>query len=84
MEYAASVWNPHLKGHKEVLEKVQLQAARYVLHEYGEGKSPTNMIHRVKWESIEQRRLTARVVMAYRIVHKLVKIPCDQFITNSI
>ena len=22
MEYAASVWSPHLKGHKEVLEKV--------------------------------------------------------------
>ena len=41
MEYAASVWSPHLKGHKEVLEKVPRRAARYVLHEYGEGTSPT-------------------------------------------
>ena len=83
MEYAASVWSPHLKGHKEVLEKVQRRAARYVLHEYGEGTSPTNMIHRLKWESLEQRRLKARVVMTYRIVHKLVKIPSDQFVPTA-
>ena len=83
MEYAASVWSPHLKGYKEVLEKVQRRAARYVLHEYGEGTSPTNMIHRLKWESLEQRRLKARVVMTYRIVHKLVKIPSDQFVPTA-
>ena len=83
MEYAASVWSPHLKGHKEVLEKVQWRAARYVLHEYGEGTSPTSMIHRLKWESLEQRRLKACVIMAYRIVHKLVKIPSDQFVPTA-
>ena len=79
----ASVWSPHLKGHKEVLEKVQWRAARYVLHEYGEGTRTTNMIHRLKWESLEQRRLKARVVMAYRIVHKLVKIPSNQFVPTA-
>ena len=83
MEYASSVWSPHLKGHKEVLEKVQRRAARYVLHEYGEGTSPTNMIHRLKWERLEQRRLKARVVMPYRIVHKLVKIPSYQFVPTA-
>ena len=41
------------------------------------------MIQQLKWETLEQRRLKARVVMGYRVVNDLVKIPKDQLIPNK-
>ena len=42
--------------------------------------SVSDMLEELKWETLQQRRLKARVVMAYRIVHGLVLIPDDQLV----
>ena len=41
------------------------------------------MLQMLKWETLEERRLKARVVMGYRVVNDLVMIPTDQLIPNT-
>ena len=62
---------------------VQRHAARYCLHAYTKMESVTAMLQKLKWETLEQRRLKARVVMGYRIVNDLIMIPKDQLIPNT-
>jgi hypothetical protein len=42
------------------------------------------MLRRLKWDTLELRRLKARAVMGYRIVHGLVMIPADQLIPTTV
>ena len=81
MEYAAAVWYPYYGNQIHDIEMVQRRAACYCLHAYGH-ESVTAMIQQLKWETLEQRRLKARVVMGYR-VNDLIKIPKDQLIPNK-
>ena len=84
MEYAAAVWCPYYGNQIHDREMVQRRAARYCLPAYGY-ESVTAMIQqlKLKWETLEQRRLKARVVMGYRVVNDLIKIPKDQLIPNK-
>ena len=82
MEYAAAVWCPYYGNQIHDIKMVQRRAARYCLHAYGHD-SVTTMIQQLKWEMPEQRRLKARVVMGYRVVNDLIKIPKDQVIPNK-
>ena len=84
MEYSASVWSPHYKKLKRPIEMVQHCAARFVLHRYERKASVTDMILQLKWDTLEQRRLKARTVMMYRIIHNLVMIPADQLIYSTV
>ena len=84
MEYSASVWSPHYKKLKRPIEMVQRRAARFVLHRYERKASVTDMILQLKWDTLEQRRLKARTVMMYRIIHNLVMIPADQLIYSTV
>ena len=45
---------------------------------YGQRDSMTEMLEELTWDTLEQRRLKARIIMGYRITHKLVLIPFDQ------
>ena len=84
MEYASSVWSPHQKDLIKEIEMVQRRAARYVLHAYDWRDSVTDMLNTLKWDTFEERRLKARAVMGYRIVHGLVKIPDEQLIPTIV
>ena len=44
LEYASSVWDPHLKKEITALKKVQRRAAHFVTAEYNMEKSVTNML----------------------------------------
>ena len=83
LEYASTVWSPHLKKLKTEVEKVQRRAARYVTHRYAPLDSPTEMLQTLKWESLEQRRLKARGVMGYRVVHGRVGISSEQLVSST-
>ncbi len=83
LEYASSVWSPHQKELVNSIEMVQRRAARYVLHMYQRTESVTEMLKILEWDTLDQRRMRARVVMGYRIIHGLVMIPADQLIPAS-
>ena len=67
LEYASSVWDPYTKKNTDRLEMVQRRSARYVLNRYNNTSSVTNMLHHLKWESLEQRRKAQRVTNMYKI-----------------
>ena len=84
VEYSSSVWSPHQKDPKYTIERVQRRAARYVTRRYERTDSVTDMLQQLKWDTLEQRRLKARVTMGYRVVHRLVKISDAQLIPTTV
>ena len=85
MEYASTVWDPHLQAQKSALEQVQKRAARYVCNDYT-SRTPgcvTKMLDDLKWEPLEARRRHDRLSMLYRIQHGMVDIPADRYLRPS-
>ena len=83
-EYASTVWSPHQQDLKHDIEMVQRRAARYVTNRYE--RTPgcvTDMLKTLEWETLEQRRAKARVVMGYRIVNSLVRISDNQLVPTT-
>ena len=75
LEYAASVWGPYEKQHKEKLENIQRRAARFVLNKHQCIESVTNMLKTLEWKSLEERRKNTRLLMCYKIKNNLVSCP---------
>ena len=75
LEYATTVWNPHLTTDKIALEKVQRRAARYVKGIYSYHASVTQMVNELKWESLESRREQLSLTMLYNILKQNVYLP---------
>ena len=63
LEYASSVWNPHMKCNVDKMEMVQRRAARFVCHDYSRYSHLSTLINALGWESLEQRRLNNQVCM---------------------
>ncbi len=85
LEYASTVWDPHLQKDVKTLEQVQRRAARYVTKDYT-SKTPgcvTAMVHNLHWDSLEDRRRNNRLVMLYKIQNNLVDINSTTFIQQS-
>jgi hypothetical protein len=38
------------------------------------------MLEQLKWETLEQRRRKAQLIMMYRIIHNLIDIPADRYV----
>ena len=74
LEYAASVWDPWTKKKCHQLEMVQRRAARYVFNSYGLSTSPTKMIQRLGWCSLQQRRADIRLIFFYKALNGLVAV----------
>ena len=77
IEYSASVWEPHTKILTNKLESIQRRAARFCLNDF-KSKSPssvTNMIIKLEWESLSDRRLTRRLAIFHKAIHGHLSIP---------
>ena len=63
LDYASSVWDPHLQSDIKTLEQVQRRAARYVCNDYTTHTPGcvTAMVVDIGWESLQDRRYTARL-----------------------
>ena len=75
LEYSCSAWDPHLVRDIKALEAVQRRGARFTCGDYGRYSSVTAMLKTLGWESLQQRRTQARLVMLYKVVNGLVNFP---------
>ena len=79
LEYASTVWDPHtcanMKHQRDALEDAQTKSARYVTGQWKRRTSVTDMKANLKWESLQQRRAKARLLMMHSIKHQAVAIP---------
>jgi hypothetical protein len=80
LEYAAAVWDPYHKNQIYNVEMVQRRAARFVTSNYQREASVTDMLQKLKWPTLEVRRLQYRLVMMYRVVNGLIAIPAVQYL----
>ena len=74
LEYASCAWNPHTQKDIYLLESIQRQAARFVLHDYRREASVTAMLSSLGWNTLQHRRLLSQCEMFFKIHHKLVNI----------
>ena len=74
LEYAFTVWSSYTKANVAKLEMVQQNAA---FQDFSWYSSPTAMTKELEWMTLEQRRLTARLVMMYQIQYRLINVTSD-------
>lgn len=80
LEYASTAWDPYTQTNVNKLEAVQRRAARFVTGDYRTTSSVSEMITNLGWETLQQRRTQAKLVMMYRITHGLIDIQAPQLL----
>ena len=79
VEYASSVWSPYTKKDIHKVEMVQRRATRWILSSYSPYQSVTELQQQLNLRTLEQRRVDAKVIMMFKIIHGLVAIPMPPY-----
>ena len=79
LEYCTQLWNPYLIGEIIEIEKVQ----KYFTKRLPGMKSLNynDRLQHLKLDSLELRRLNADLMMYYKIVHDVVNLKFDDFLS---
>ena len=80
VEYASAVWDPHTKEHISKIEMVQRRAARWTFGNFDNRASVTEMLNKLGWRTLEQRRADARLCLFYKIIYGLVAVPLPNYV----
>ena len=80
LEYSSTVWDTNTENLIKQIESVQRRAARFTMRDYSRYSSPTDMMTKLKWEPLKQRRKIARVTMIHKIVNGQAAIPEQKFL----
>ncbi len=83
LEYVASAWDPYLAKDEHQLEMVQRRAARFVMNEYRQTSSITEMLNQLGWSELSQRQQEARLTLLFKIVKGLVAVEFNQLTPNT-
>ena len=67
LEYACEVWSPYTNELTQRIEKVQRNGARFAMGDYRYRSSVTDLLFKLKWDSLESRRLLFQL----KYVHKM-------------
>ena len=70
VEYASSVWHPHLKKHVKQIEGEQRRAARFVKNCYTrEPGTVTNLLNELNWIPLKVRRTISRLTLFHKAIN---------------
>ena len=83
LEYASTVWDPHIQKNIHKLDMVQRRAARHACNRYHNISSVTEMVGHLGWEPLATRRRNMRLCMMYKIAHTVVGDPWTEWLTTS-
>ena len=87
LEYASTVWDPHtcanMKHQRDALEDTQTKGARFVTGQWKRRTSVTAMKRNLEWESLQERRAKARLLMMHNIKQHAVAIPTHLLIVKT-
>ena len=75
LEYATSVWDPHVTKQKQAIEKVQRRAARWVTNQHDSMSSVTAMLKQLNWQPLELRFVHSRLCLLYQITNGIMATP---------
>jgi hypothetical protein len=74
------VWDPYLQNNIDRLESSQRRAAHFVYNDY-ERTSLTEIMKKLDWKSLSERRREKRFLLMYTIVNNLIVISAETHIT---
>ena len=83
LEYASTTWASKTATLNQKIDMVQRRSARFVMNDYRRTSSATAMLETLNWDTLERRRDQARLTMMFRIVHQLVDMPAETYLTPS-
>ena len=75
VEFCSSAWDPQTTLNIDKLERVQKRAARFVTGDYRRDQSVTEMMRRLGWTPLRERRARAKAVTVYKATHDMIDIP---------
>ena len=78
-----TVWKPHQRSLINKLEMVHRRAARFVTNRYHNTSSVTDMLTSLEWLSLENRRQHLQLSMFFKIIHHLVDINKEDYLTPA-
>ena len=82
LEYAATAWVPYSRQSINKLESIQTRAARFVMHDYYQTSSVSNMLLRLNWNTMETYFKHLRLQMLHKIIHNSVDVSLPSYITR--
>jgi len=68
LEYAASVWGPHVAKDINKLANIQRRSAKFVKCDYRTTSSVTQMLQELGWQDLQSRRRDLRLALLYKVV----------------
>ena len=78
------MWVPHTATNIHKHETVQRRSARHIMHNYNRHASVTTMLQHLDLPTLQQRRQHSKIIILYRITHKLATIPTATYIAPCI
>jgi hypothetical protein len=75
------VWDPYLQKNIDRLESSQRRAAHFVYNDYERTTSLSEIMKKLDWKSLSERRREQRLIFMYKIVNNLIPIPAETHIT---
>ena len=79
LEYACEVWSPYTNELKQRIEKVQRNGAPFVMGDYRYRSSVTDLLFKLKWDSLESHRLLFQLKYIHEIFTNLVALDPNIF-----
>ena len=80
LEYASTVWSPHLACNINKLEITQWRSARFVFNDFRWTSSVTSMLNNLHWPILESTKQHAKLTMLYKILDNIISVPHDHLI----
>ena len=80
LEFAASAWNPYLAKYVLALERVQQRASRLTLGQKHGEMEYEDRLRKLKWPTLETRRLFLSLVECCKIVSGMNKLNFDDLL----
>ena len=83
LEYSSVAWDPYLAKDITKLESIQRRAARFTMNDHRRRSSVSNMLERLGWEPLQERRAMACLTIMKKILSGRVAINCDEYLERS-
>ena len=83
MEYSSCVWDPYTQNNVTKIERIQRRAARWVTNQYNYETSTTDILKKLNWTPLEERRAKNKVLIFQKARHGKIEIPIDDVHINN-
>ena len=75
--------SPNTTQDIDKIESAQRRAARWATRDYQQASSVTEMLGKLRWRPLDQRRIDNRLIMLYKITYDLVAIPVAEYLVPN-